>query len=266
MSIKIELVSKDEKKNKAVFDISGVDVSYINTLRRLFMMEVPVLAIDEVEFTNNSSGLYDEIVSNRLGLVPFKTDLKSYNLPEVCKCKGKGCARCQLVMTLKAKGPAVVYSGEIKTKDPKIKPIFNKMIITKLLEGQALELSATATMGLGKNHTKWSPCLAYYKELVSIKIEKQPDNKKEIAEQCPKGIFAVKNDSLQLVNDKVEDCILCNACVDLSNGKIKVEPDKTYRFTIESWGQLDPEEIVAEAIDAYDKQLEEFTELLAKIK
>jgi len=266
MSIKIELVSKDEKRNKVVFDVSGVDVSYINTLRRLFMMEVPVLAIDEVEFINNSSGLYDEIVSNRLGFIPFKTDLKSYNLSEVCKCKGKGCARCQLLMTLKAKEPDVVYSGDIKTKDPKIKPVFNKIPITKLLDGQALELSATATMGLGKNHTKWSPCLAYYKELVNIKIEKQPDNKEEIAECCPKHIFAVKNDNLQLVNDKVEDCIICNACIDLSNGKIKVESNKTYRFTIESWGQLEPEEIVTEAINAYDKQLEEFTELLAKIK
>ncbi|MFH0869960.1 MAG: DNA-directed RNA polymerase subunit D [archaeon] len=266
MSIKIELVSKDEKKSKTVFDISGAAVSYVNTLRRLFMMEVPVLAIDEVEFINNSSGLYDEIVSNRLGFIPFKTDLKSYNLPEVCKCKGKGCARCQLIMTLKSKEAGVVYSSDIKTKDPKIKPVFSKIPITKLLEGQALELSATATMGLGKNHTKWSPCLAYYKELVNIKVEKQPDNKEEIAEQCPKGIFVVKNDSLQLVNDKVQDCILCNACIDLSAGKIKVEPNKTYRFTIESWGQLEPDEIVAAAIDAYDQQLEEFTELLAKIK
>jgi hypothetical protein len=37
-------------------------------------------------------------------------------------------------------------------------------------------------------------------------------------------------------------------------------------MTIESWGQLDPGEIVSEALEEYDRQLEEFTGLLAKVK
>jgi DNA-directed RNA polymerase subunit D len=263
--IKMNLVSRDEKKSKLVFEISGSEVSYINTLRRLFISEVPVLAVEDVDFKNNDSGLYDEIVSHRLGLIPFKTDIKSYNMLSECKCKGAGCARCQLKMTLKAKGPGTVYSGDIKTKAPKIKPVFAKIPITKLLEGQELEFEATAVMGQGKMHAKWSPCLAFYKELVDIKIEKQPDNKEQITEGCPPRIFKVKNDNL-VVGDNASDCILCNACTQLSNGKIKVTPNKSYLFTIESWGQLEPEEIVAEAIRVYDKQLEEFAELLAKIK
>jgi DNA-directed RNA polymerase alpha subunit len=138
------------------------------------------------------------------------------------------------------------------------------MPIAKLLENQSLEFEATAILGLGKNHSKWSSCLSYYKEMVDIKIEKQPDNKEEIVEQCPQKIFAIKNDKLVVVDDNVDDCTLCDACIELSNGKIKVEPKKSYMITIESWGQLEPAEIVEEAIDAYDKQLDEFTELLAK--
>ena len=256
----------EKNKDKLFFELSGVDISYVNTLRRLFMNEVPVLAIEDVEFRKNDSGLYDEMVAHRLGLIPFKTDLKSYNLSSECKCKGKGCARCQLKMTLKTKGPCTVYASDIKTKDPKIKPVYLKIPIVKLLEGQELELEATAVIGLGKMHAKWSPCLAYYKELVDIHIIKQPDNKEEIVEQCPENIFTVKNNNLEVVKDKIIDCTLCNACVELSNGKIKVEPNNAYEMIIEAWGQLEPKEIVSQAISAYDKQIDKFTELLGKIK
>jgi DNA-directed RNA polymerase subunit D len=265
--MKINMIGKKKDKkdeNKIVFEFSDVDIGYANTLRRLFMNEVPVMAIEDVEFRKNDSGLYDELVAHRLGLIPFKTDLKTYNLQSECKCKGEGCGRCQLKMTLKAKGPGTVYASDIKTKDPKVKPVYPKMPIAKLLEEQSMEFEATAILGLGKNHSKWSPCLSYYKEMVDIKIEKQPDNKEEIVEQCPQKIFAIKNDKLVVVDDNVDDCTLCDACIELSNGKIKVEPRKSYVITVESWGQLEPAEIVEEAIDAYDKQLDEFIELLGK--
>jgi DNA-directed RNA polymerase subunit D len=265
MSIKVELVSKEEKKNRISFSISGADVSYVNALRRLFMTEAPVLAIEDVTFKNNESGLYDEIVAHRLGLIPLTTDVKSYNLPEDCKCKGKGCARCQLLLTLKAKGPCSVYASDLKSKDPKVKPVFPKILIVKLLENQELDLSALAVMGVGKEHSKWSSCLAFYKELVNIKIEKQPDNKEQIVERCPVKIFKMKNDSL-IVGDNIKDCLLCNECVELSNEKIKLNPTKEYLMTIEAWGQLEPEEIIQESLNNFDKQLEEFTELVNKMK
>ncbi|MBU1198771.1 MAG: DNA-directed RNA polymerase subunit D [Nanoarchaeota archaeon] len=265
--MKISLFGKkDKEKGKLFFEISDTDASYANTLRRFFMSEVPVMAIEDIEFRKNDSGLYDEIVAHRLGLVPLKTDLKSYNLLSECKCKGKGCARCQLILTLKAKGPGTVYSGDMKSKDPKVKPVYPKMPIVTLLEGQEIEFEATAMLGVGKEHAKWSPCLAFYKEVVDIHIDKQPDNKEEIVEQCPKNIFQVKNDKLELIKDKVNDCILCDACVDCSSKKIRVEPQKSFLMTVESWGQLEPKEIVAKAIDVYNSQLDEFTDLLAKVK
>jgi DNA-directed RNA polymerase subunit D len=266
MKVAISEKSGKKDKDKLVFELSGAEINYANTLRRLFMSEVPVMAIEDVELRKNDSGLYDEMIAHRLGLIPFKTDLKSYNLPGECKCKGAGCSQCQLKMTLKAKGPCTVYASDIKTKDPKIKSVYPKTPIVKLLDGQELELEAVAVLGLGKAHAKWSPCLAYYKELVDIKIEKQPDNKEEIIEQCPPRIFEMKNDKLEIDKDKVNDCLLCNACVELSTNKIKVEPNGSYLMTIESWGQLEPQEIVKEAVNAYDKQLEELKELLSKTK
>ncbi|GIU68917.1 MAG: hypothetical protein KatS3mg002_0153 [Candidatus Woesearchaeota archaeon] len=208
--MEIKLLENQEKKNRIIFSLSGVDTAYANTLRRLMGFEVPVMAIEDVEFRKNNSILYDEVLAHRLGLIPLTTDLKSYDLPEECKCKGAGCASCQVKLTLKATGPGMVYSSELKSKDPAIKPVFSKIPIVKLLEGQEVELEATAILGQGKVHSKWCPGLVYYKI---------PD------------------------------------------------PDKNeFIFTVESWGQLNPKEIVLKAIDVYNKQLEEFIDKIKSLE
>ncbi len=157
--MEVRLLEKIKEKNKISFIIRGINPQLANLLRRNMIEEVPVMAVEDVEFRKNNSILYDEIIAHRLGLVPFTTDLKSYNLPEKCKCKGKGCAKCTLKMILKAKGPGTVYVSDIKTKDSKVKPVFPKIPIVKLLKNQDLELESVMILGKGKEHTKWSPCL-----------------------------------------------------------------------------------------------------------
>ena len=158
-----KLVEYQEKKNRLIFSLKGSDTAYANTLRRIMGFEVPVMAIEDVEFRKNSSILYDEVIAHRLGLVPLSTDLKSYNMMSECKCKGAGCASCTVKLILKAQGPCTVYASDIKSKDPEIKPLYGKMPIVKLLEGQELEFEATAILGQGKEHSKWCTGLVFYK-------------------------------------------------------------------------------------------------------
>ncbi len=165
----IQILEKSE--NKVSFILAGTTFPFANALRRIMVEEVPTMAIEEVEFRSNTSILYDEIVAHRLGLLPLKTDLKSYYLPEKCKCKGAGCARCQLKMTLKSK-EGIVHASEIKSKDPKIKPVYPNTPIVKLLKGQKIELEATASLGKGKDHAKFSPGLIFYKYKPDIEVGK----------------------------------------------------------------------------------------------
>jgi len=158
--MEIKLLEKSEDSVK--FYVKDIDYSFANLIRRSIMNEVPIMAIDEVTFHKNSSALYDEILAHRLGLLPLSTDLKSYNVKEECKCKGKGCARCQLKLVLQAKGPCTVYAENIKSKDPKVKPVQANMPIVKLLKGQQLQFEAVASLGYGKNHTKHTPGLVFY--------------------------------------------------------------------------------------------------------
>ncbi|MEM2121167.1 MAG: DNA-directed RNA polymerase subunit D [Candidatus Woesearchaeota archaeon] len=261
--MKVEII--ENKDQKISFLIEKFPTAYVNTLRRTIIEEVPTMAIEEVEFFTNDSALYDEIIAHRLGLIPLYTDLKTYNLPTECSCKGAGCAKCQVKLTLKVKGPKTVYASDLKTTDPKIKPVYPEMIIVKLLEGQELELEATAQLGKGKEHMKWAPGHAYYVNVAEIKINNDKiKNPKVCVEKCPKGIFKIQNGKLVVDEDKILECTLCKACEEeCENNAIKVEPkEDEFIFHLESWGQLPTKKIVEQAIEEINKKFEEFIECL----
>ncbi len=260
-------VLKTEKKNYLSFLLEKSSVAFANSLRRAAIEEVPVMAVEWVEFRKNSSVLYDEVLAHRLGLVPLKTDLKSYNLPEGCPCNGAGCAQCQLKLTLKAKGPVTVYASDIESSDPKVIPVYPKMPLTKLLKGQTLECDMTATLGQGKEHTKWSPGLIYYKYKPAIKISKKGESCLECIKICPQEVFDKKGDKLTINEKNLLNCHLCGACEDLSGGEVSVERNVTdFVFYVESWGQLSAEDIIINASKRLDLKFDDFIEEFKKTK
>jgi DNA-directed RNA polymerase subunit D len=119
------------------------------------------MAIDEVVIIENSSIMYDELIAHRLGMIPLKTDLTRYVLPEECDCKSAlGCPRCRVLLVLDAEATdktRVVYSGDLKSEDEFVKPISNSIPIVKLAPRQVIKLEAYARLGKGKEHAKWQP-------------------------------------------------------------------------------------------------------------
>jgi len=265
--MEIRVLDNNKKKKMVSMLMKGVQYDFINSLRRTILEEVPTMAIEDIEISENSSALYDEVLALRLGLVPLKTDLKSYFPRDDCTCKGEGCVKCSCAFTLKAKGPCTVYASDLKSKDPAVKPVHQKMIIVKLLKNQAIEFAATATLGKGKVHNKWSPGLAFYKHKPSITISKKCNNCKDCVAVCPLNIFAFKSNKLTLNKDNVIKCHFCGACLEVCEpGAIKLDDgDKDFIFDLESWGQLEPKEILTAALDIQNQKLNEFSKLLKAI-
>ncbi|MGC9131488.1 MAG: DNA-directed RNA polymerase subunit D, partial [Pyrobaculum sp.] len=64
--------------------VEGVPPTLINSLRRVIISELPVMAIDSVVVVNNTSVMYDEMLAHRLGLIPLTTPLGA--LPPIEDC------------------------------------------------------------------------------------------------------------------------------------------------------------------------------------
>ena len=257
----IELIESGGENDSVAFVLKEASPAIANALRRIVLNHVPTMAIEDVEFRKNSSVLYDEIIAHRLGLVPLKTDLQTYNLPSECKCKAEGCASCQTKITLKAEGPCTVFASDLKPKDPEIKPVHPDMPIVKLLKKQPLELEATAVLGIGKEHSKWSPAHVYYKQKPVLKAGNLK-NPEAVVQAAPSGVFELKGGKLVANERLLMKYDLAGLVEDASDGKAAVEGSNDYAFYLESFGQLSCKQIMEKAAEILEKQLKEFGKLL----
>lgn len=159
-----------QKGSQITFTVQGIDASLANTLRRVIISEIPIMAIEKVTFYDNSSALNDEVLAFRLGLLPLKTDLKTYNFISECTCKGKGCAKCTAILTMDLKGPKTVYASELKSTDAEIVPVYPSTPLVKITERQRVKFEATAQLGIGREHIKWQGGLASYEKVKDDKF------------------------------------------------------------------------------------------------
>ena len=255
--MKLEVIETDKKQNKLHLRLQGVPASFANLVRRFAMDEVPTLAIEDVEFKDNSSALYDEIIAHRLGLMPIKTDSSSYNLKEECSCNGEGCAKCQLKISLKSAKKGIVTASEAESQDPKCTFALGYMPVAKLSAKQKLDLEATAVMGKGIEHAKWSPCLAYYKKEATINtsnLKLDHDQKARVQRACNN---LVKIDGKIEVSDQLFTNQRADACIAvLKEAGAEVVEIDSYIFTVESWGQLECKQILDQAADIIIQKLD----------
>lgn len=231
------------------------------------------MAIDEVVVIENSSMLHDEILSHRLGLIPLRTDLDSYNLPEECSCKSElGCNLCRVSLTLDVEAKdsvKTVYSVDLVAENPNVVPVSEKVPIVKLAPNQRLRLETYARLGKGEKHAKWQPVsVCVYKHFPKVKINtKDCDSCGKCVDTCPKRVLSISDGEKKLELRNVIDCTICQDCVDVcpkSPPAIEVAWDKdVFVLDIESTGALPVERIVNEAIKILDRKFESFLEQLA---
>ncbi len=202
--MKIEKIKA--KDNRMSFVLEDGSTAMANALRRIMMMEVPIMAVEEVDFFENTSGMFDEFIAHRIGLIPLTTDLKAYKLPEDCDIKN--CNKCSAVATLEVEGPGNIYSKELKFETTKVKVVEDKIPIMKLLEGQKLRLEARAMLGIGKKHSKYQACIATYK------LKKEAKDK------------------------------------------------RSFEFDVETYGSLEPKEVLEKALDIMEEKVKELEKQL----
>ncbi|XP_055335200.1 DNA-directed RNA polymerase II subunit RPB3-like [Paramacrobiotus metropolitanus] len=184
---RVSVTELDEEVVK--FIIENTSLSTANSLRRVFIAEVPTLAIDYVQFDANTSVLHDEFLAHRLGMVPFYCDnaVDKMVATRDCSCDSF-CSNCSVKIACSVKCSDENYdvtSADMRVENDgtDVVPVSQKMRndmdeegrendhikIVKLRKGQEVNFTAYAKKGIGKEHAKWIPTCG-------VAFEYDPDN------------------------------------------------------------------------------------------
>jgi DNA-directed RNA polymerase subunit D len=204
-----------------------------NALRRS-VLEIPTLAIEEVEVFKNDSALYDEVLAHRLGLVPLKT---TKGMNEKTKVEFK----------LSKIGPCTVYAEDMEGNG---EIVFGKIPLTILGKDHKLELVASSKLGIGTDHAKSIPGICYYRH--ALEIESSP--KIDAIIENSKGLIKAEKKGNKWI------CDLQDALVDSIKdiNKNAVNDSNELIFIVESFGGMPAKDILGKAIKALSTNLNEF--------
>jgi DNA-directed RNA polymerase subunit D len=274
--MEIKILEKNEFNLS--FVIKDISIEMINALRRIMMGWVPSIAVDEVIILQNDSTLYDDILAHRIGMIPLKTDLETYNLPEDCECGGTGCPQCQVSLTCEIQNESndnlTIYSGDLETNDPSVVPVSPNIPIAEIGKDSGLTFEAYAILGRARNHVKWqSVSNVFYRRMPEIEFDESkcegcPD-KCIVSRMCPEKLFEFSDGSAPTLKDEAwKACTLCSSCEEnCPNDAVSIgSVEDTYIFNIESDGVLSFEEIISETFEILEGIIGEFSEKLESVE
>ena len=247
----MEIDVREKNDNELTFIVDGVDISFINAIRRICTVEVPSLAIETVAVIRNDSALFDEVLAHRLGLVPLETDIKAFEIASECDCEN-GCPSCSVSLVLKEQGPKVVYSGDLSSTHEAVKPVYDTIPLLKLREGEEVELEAIAKLGIGMEHAKWQPTTTCaYKYYPVITIDDTCESCRKCVEQCPRNVLDYDETDDKIIITDIENCSMCKTCMrGCEQEAVHVESQEgKFIFKIETDGSLSPEDVLVNACD-----------------
>ncbi len=257
--MKVDVLEKEG--NQMTLLLNGIPVVTTNSLRRASISQVPTMAIEHVFFYENNSVMNDQVMAQRLGFIPLTTNLQDYLTHEECGCETEyGCPRCSVTLTLDARAEEsirIVHSGDISSQDDTVVPIDQAIPIVKLAPGQKVILEMRATLGRGEDHAKWQPLSKAVVRGVPVFAvdEDSCDDCKACVKACPKDIILLNP---KPVLKDLYGCTTCRLCAEACpQGSIKINIDESSSIlSVESLGQLSPEEIIDRAISILIEKME----------
>jgi len=256
------------KGNEGSLEIEETNSHILNSIRRVMLSELPKLAIENVIIYDNTTPLFDEIISHRLGLIPLPTDLRLLEFKDNCKCKEKGCPSCTVRYTLSKEEEGVVYSGDLQPEHESWAIKEGKIPIVKLSKDQRIILEVEANLGKGKDHAKFQSVIApTYTMYIDIDFEKNKmEDLKEFISKIPEDIVELKGNKLNLKDVKklpVLESYISKEKIDFIN--IKRDPTKL-TFNFETDGSLSAKDALKETVNILINKYEELDKNIKKLK
>ena len=268
-SMRIEILKRT--KDDLVLNIIGLDLSFMNGIRRSLISEITSICVEKVFFYDNSSILNDEVLSHRLALVPLLIMSEILNYFSVAKNNSdkKIIFELDIRHDMNKIKKISVYSKVLKLKlygihfswlkNFQIQPVFKDILIAKLNPGQKIKCECHCKAGKGETHAKFSPVgTSFYRIFPRIKIVHEVINEKAnfFIRKCPVNVFEIeqicKKLFKKLIISNPSYCTFCRECIKIENSEQKIirlgRIKEKNTFIVESTGILSPENLFHRAI------------------
>ena len=250
------------------FYVSGCQVHVMNALRRIIMSETVTLAIHDVYINQNTSVLPDEVLAQRLGLIPLRVEPEEIDLAEeaaATKPDLRRLARMTARFKLYAKNTSgdiiTLYSKDLICVDRKtVKPVYEQIPIVKLGKDQDVDIECIAKVGRGKDHAKWSPVSTVaYKILPKLAVTDACNSCGNCVDSCPFECLKMELGRPVLKGLGLYDCTLCRICVRACSLRaLSIEPsNEDFIFRINLIGQLTIEELLHQSKIIFETKLDD---------
>ncbi|MFB6205739.1 MAG: DNA-directed RNA polymerase subunit D [Haloglomus sp.] len=261
MSEDYEVEFIDRGEREARFVVRNITPAFANGIRRAIIADVPTLSIDTVRVIENSSVMFDEQISLRLGLVPLTTP-DDYEAGDTA------------TLALDVEGPDTAYSGDLVSADDRVQPADENIPIIDLKypEGadspQRLEVEAEAVMDRGKSHAKHQGGVAVgYRHLQRVEVVGDVEEFEAEEPNVLRGVIEDRGasetspaageagDDGELVPTEAFDHDLAKR---YPGKEVEVhDVPNAFVFSIESDGSLSIEDLVLNAVDSISARADE---------
>jgi len=258
----------------AKFVVEGVPPSLVNSIRRVIISEIPVLAIDYITVITNTSVMHDEVLAHRLAMIPLTTPIGGMPSIEECETGLADPSECyvRLVLDVEAGGKeVVVYARDLKSNRDDVRPVYPDMPILKLAPGQKVHVEAMARLGRAKEHAKWQAALASYFYYPRVEFRDRKACADVCKSVCPDA-FDVDGNGELIVRD-LEKCSFgkLDVCKSVCGEAMVLEWDvNKYVFWVESFGNLSVDDVLrlafTELENKFTRFMMELEKAVAKIK
>ena len=293
--VKIEIL--EETENHVSLLLKETDRAFANAMRRTLMSNVPKMAIHRVRFelgtiTDSQTGetyesigaLPDEVIAHRLAMVPIPTfhdefcfledDPGNAGLPR----EEWGTPASQIIYHCSARGTPeghLVTAGDLNVLGEdklQIPELYRDIPITKLFAGQYLEFYAYAVLGVGSDHTKWSPVSGVSFKSRKIATLEKPTKAKVLWDldlSIKKSDFKNKKlEDVHMVEKLIEDMHHVGAGTaridDFADAITLEDVPGEYLFSFDTDGSMTPRTAFAMACKSLSSRFDDILEQLSE--
>lgn len=265
--------------NKLTFDIKDLDISIVNSLRRIVISEIPTVALafdplsdnnPDITIKTNSTALHNEFLAHRLSLLPIKIDKKTienFNPDEyIFKLSVKNTGTetinvtsndIQIYNSKDVKYPPTVHE-QIFPKDPFTK---HYILINKLRpniyspeKGEEIDIIFKASKNIGKTHSRWSAV-----SCCSLSNIVDYDKADAALQNILKNLALQKGSPLTSKESETHTKRFQSLEIYRHYRTNKYGEADAFHFKIESECGLSPEDIFLQAFDILIEKLEAFS-------